>query len=112
MPLVREITEHELNLITGAIEPTADDLLEYGFDGADWARRARAIFTHAMEDDLEPEERVMRALAWAEFQQDRGEARVQAYRACTGAIWAGIASGEIRNPFRESVTFRRPIGRG
>jgi hypothetical protein len=109
---LREITEHEFALITGAVEPTEEDLLRHGFDGADWSRKARAIFTHAMEDDLEPQERISRARAWAEFQRDRGEARVEAYRACTRAIWAAIARGEIRNPFVETMTFRRPIGRG
>lgn len=112
MPALREITEHELALITGAVEPTESDLLEYGYDSAEWSRKARAIFTHAMEDDLEPQERVARAMAWAEFQRERGEARVEAYRACTRAIWAKIAEGEIRNPFVETITFRRPIGRG
>lgn len=112
MPALREITEHELGLITGTVEPTESDLLAYGFDPAEWSRKARAIFTYAMEDDLEPEERVERAMAWAEFQRQRGEARVEAYRACTRAIWTMIAQGEIRNPFVETITFRRPIGRG
>lgn len=112
MSALREITEHELALITGAVEPTEADLFQYGFDGGEWSRKARAIFTRAMEDDLEPEERVIRAMAWAEFQRERGEARVEAYRACTRAIWAMIAAGEIRNPFVETITFQRPIGRG
>lgn len=112
VPALRDITEHELALITGAVEPTRADLLEFGFDAEEWSRKARAIFTFAMEDGLEPDERVGRALDWADFQRQRGEARVEAYRACTRSIWARIARGEIRNPFVETVTFTRPIGRG
>ncbi len=109
---MREITEHEMNLITGAIEPNQQELLRHGFDSGDWARRARAIFTYAMQDDIEPHERVQRAIDWAEFQRRRGEAKVEAYRACTRAIWAKIERGEIRNPFVETKTFKGPIGRG
>jgi hypothetical protein len=109
---MRDITEHELALITGTTEPTESDLADFGFDSARWSSKARAIFTRAMEDDLEPEERIHRAMEWADFQRQRGEARVEAYRACTRAIWARIARGEIRNPFVETITFKRPLGRG
>lgn len=109
---MREISKHELDLITGSVEPTRQELLRHGFDSEDWARRARAIFTYAMQDDLEPSERVQRALDWAEFQRRRGEAKVEAYRSCTRAIWDQIERGEIRNPFVDTMTFKGPIGRG
>lgn len=109
---MRDITEHEFALITGAAEPTEADLERYGFETESWSRKARTIFTRAMEDGLAPEERAERALQWADVQRRRDEARIEAHRACTRSIWARIARGEINDPFVESMTFSRPIGRG
>ena len=109
---MREITEHELALITGQSEPTDDELCYYGFDAGEWARKARSVFTRAMEDGLEPEERAQRVWDWAEHQRERNDARVAAYRSCTKSIWARIARGEIRDPFVEVMKFQGPLGRG
>lgn len=107
---MREITEHELNLITGKAEPTEAELAYYGYDDADWSRRVRKVYTEAMAAD--PSERTQRVMEWSECDHRRRQARIQAHRACTKAIWAAIARGEIRDPFRQVRRFRGPLGRG
>lgn len=107
---MREITEHELNLITGLAEPSEAELANYGFDSAAWNVRLRKAFTKAMS--AAPEDRPTCALEWSECEEERAQARIQAHRACTKAIWARIARGEIRDPFPQVRRFRGPLGRG
>jgi hypothetical protein len=109
---MRDITEHELALITGQAEPSQEELAYYGFDNDDWTRKTRAAFTRGMQDGLDPAERAERAMQWSEVRRQRNEARIEAHRACTRSIWARIARGEIRDPFVETMKFSRPIGRG
>ncbi len=107
---MREITEHERNLITGNAEPSDHELAYYGYDAEAWNRRVRKIYTQAMA--AEPSERSERVMEWSRCEEQRKEARIEAHRACTKAIWAAIARGEIRDPFREVRRFRGPLGRG
>lgn len=107
---MREITEHELSLITGNTEPTDAELAQYGYDADGWGRRVRKLYTQAMGAD--PSERAQRVMEWSECDEQRKRARVEAHRACTTGIWAAIARGEIRDPFLEVRRFRGPLGRG
>ncbi len=107
---MREITEHELNLITGNAEPSDSELAGYGYDADSWSRRVRKTYTQAMAADAS--ERAERVMEWSACDEQRKQARVEAHRACTRAIWAAIARGEIRDPFLEIRRFRGPLGRG
>ena len=105
-----EITEHELDLITGNAEPSDSELAHYGYDADDWSRRVRKLYTRAMGAD--PIERAQRVMEWSECDEQRKQARIEACRVCTKAIWAAIARREIRDPFVEIRRFRGPLGRG